>query len=74
MTLDRVVGVAPPITVAIGDRRPPGSPDAGPAQVAPALAAQLGAGHLLRYPHLGHFGPFQDPETVAADILAALER
>ena len=72
MTLDRVVGVTPPVTVAVGERRPPGAPDRGPAQLAPSLVDQLGAGRLVRYPHLGHFGPFQDPETVAADVLTAL--
>jgi pimeloyl-ACP methyl ester carboxylesterase len=72
MTLDRVVGVAPPVTVAVGDRRAPGSPDHGPAELAPSLVAQLSAGRLVRYPHLGHFGPLQDPETVAADILVAV--
>jgi pimeloyl-ACP methyl ester carboxylesterase len=72
MTLDRVVGVTPPVTVAVGDRRPPGAPDSGPAQLAPELVARLATGRLLRYPHLGHFGPFQDPETVAADVLVAL--
>ena len=72
MTIDRVVGVTPPVTVAVGERRPPGAPDRGPAQVAPLLVEQLTAGRLLRYPHLGHFGPLQDPETVAADVLVAL--
>lgn len=72
MTLDRVVGVAPPITVAVGDRRAPGSPDHGPAELAPSLVAGLAAGRLVRYAHLGHFGPFQDPETVATDVLLAV--
>ena len=26
---------------------------------------------LVEYPHLGHFGPFQDPDTLADDITAA---
>jgi hypothetical protein len=32
------------------------------------LAAALAQGHLFRYDHIGHFGPLQDPWTVARDI------
>jgi hypothetical protein len=24
----------------------------------------------VQYAHLGHFGPLQDPETIAADVIA----
>ena len=26
---------------------------------------------LAQYPHLGHFGPLQDPASIGADVLAA---
>jgi hypothetical protein len=29
-------------------------------------------GRLREYPHLGHFGPFQDPDLVADDLAADL--
>lgn len=55
-----------PVVVARGgrDRSP------GPADFADAVAAALGDGTLRRYPHLGHFGPFQDPDLLADDVLA----
>ncbi len=28
---------------------------------------------LVRYAHLGHFGPLQDPATIGADILVAAQ-
>ena len=43
----------------------------GPADFAPAIAQALPAGRLLRYDHIGHFGPFQDPDTLAEDAIAA---
>ena len=67
MTIDQLDGLAVPTTVAIG--QPTGGPD--PASFGPAIAASLTAGRLLEYDHLGHFGPLQDPDTVAADILVA---
>jgi pimeloyl-ACP methyl ester carboxylesterase len=36
-----------------------------PAIVAPEVAAQLPRGELAVLDHLGHFGPMQDPSTVA---------
>ncbi len=58
-------GVDIPVVVAAGDR------EAGPAAFAPLIADTLPQGVLRRYPHLSHFGPFQDPDTLAEDIVAA---
>ncbi|MBA3282791.1 MAG: hypothetical protein H0U29_11225, partial [Acidimicrobiia bacterium] len=46
-------------------------PDSGPAAFAPDVAATLSDATLLRYAHLSHFGPFQDPDTIAEDIMAS---
>lgn len=62
-----VGGLDLPVTLACGarDRGP------GPADFAPAVAAAIAGSRLVRYPHLGHFGPFQDPDTIAEDLVAA---
>ncbi len=65
----RIAEVGPitiPVRVACGTR----DPFPGPADFAPAIAAALSNGHLVRHDHLGHFGPFQDPVTVAEDAVA----
>lgn len=67
LTIELVGSVSMPVVVGVG--RADGG--VGPSQIAAPLAAALPNGHLLEYPHLGHFGPFQAPEQVAADILAA---
>ncbi len=55
--------VTTPVLVAKGERdRGP-----GPAELAGPIAAALPAAHLVSYPHLTHFGPLQDPETIARD-------
>ena len=36
------------------------------------LAEAMVHARLIRYEHLGHFGPLQDPSTVGADILAGV--
>ena len=54
------------VTVACGDRETD-----GPAAIAPRVAEAIPGARLLRYPHLGHFGPFTDPETIAEDAVAA---
>ena len=66
MTIDRVEGLAVPTVVAVGER----SGEPGPAAFAPDIAAAMRHARLVRYPHLGHFGPLQDPETIAADIIS----
>lgn len=62
-----VGGVSVPVVVGCGER----DPAPGPADFAPAVAAALPQGSLVRYPHLGHFGPFQDPDTMADDAAVA---
>ena len=56
-----------PVVVARGfrDRSP------GPGAFAAAIAETLPHGTLVAYNHLSHFGPFQDPDTIAEDIIAA---
>jgi pimeloyl-ACP methyl ester carboxylesterase len=68
VTVDRFSGLAPPLTVAVGRR----GGDEGPGRLAAGLVEVLGQGRLVGYDHLGHFGPLQDPETIAADVMAAL--
>jgi len=67
LTVELVGSVTMPVVVGVG--RAEG--DVGPSQIAGPLAAALPHGRLLEYPHLGHFGPFQAPEQVGADILTA---
>lgn len=66
VTTQELAGVALPTVVAAGQGGGPG-PD--PASFAPAVATMLKRGELRLYPHLGHFGPLQDPPTVAEEIL-----
>ena len=63
--LSAVQHLQTPIAVAIGhDEEGP-----NPARLGPPLAGALDRGHLIRYEHIGHFGPLQDPLTVARDIV-----
>jgi pimeloyl-ACP methyl ester carboxylesterase len=51
-----------------------GRPDAfGPVTFVPANLAQLPRGTLVERPHLGHFGPLEDPPGMARDIAAWVE-
>jgi pimeloyl-ACP methyl ester carboxylesterase len=51
-----------------------GRPDAfGPVTFVPANLAQLSRGTLVERPHLGHFGPLEDPPGMARDIAAWVE-
>jgi len=58
-----------PTVVACGGR----DQGLGPAAFAPAVVDALPDATLVRYAHLSHFGPFQDPETIAAAIATAFE-
>ena len=60
-TWDRLGDVRCSVTVAVG---------AGghPAEVAPLVAERLPAADLLPFPSLGHFGPLEDPDLVAAAV------
>lgn len=62
-TFDRLGSVDIPVTIAMG--RDIG---AGPSAFAPAAAAQLPDGRLEVSDHLGHFGPLEAPDEVAAAI------
>lgn len=64
-TFSDMAGVAVPVVVALGAREP-----FGPQAFAPQVAAALPNGVARRYEHLGHFGPLEDPTTVAADAAA----
>jgi pimeloyl-ACP methyl ester carboxylesterase len=69
LTLDLVGEMTVPTVVGAGLADP--GPGPGPAMMAGPLADALPNGRLVEYPFLGHFGPFQDPDRIAADILAA---
>jgi pimeloyl-ACP methyl ester carboxylesterase len=47
--------------------------DFGPATVAPAVAEALPHGRLEEHPSLGHFGPLERPDLVAARVTAFLD-
>jgi pimeloyl-ACP methyl ester carboxylesterase len=70
MTLDRIDGLALPITVGAG--MVGGSPN--PADFAATIVERLVNGRLVEYEHLGHFGPLESPDQIAAEVLAALPR
>lgn len=67
MTLDLLVGLDLRLTIGVGQ------PEASfsPARLAPAVAATVPGARLIEY-DLGHFGPLEDPELIAADIRRAL--
>lgn len=68
LTIDRIAGLRLPTTVAVG--RPSEAPD--PSSFGPAIVAAMPDARLSEHRHLGHFGPQQDPVTVAADILGSI--
>ena len=45
-----------------------------PARLAPAVAEALPNGQLIDFPTISHFGPLQDPVTVALVMLETMER
>jgi pimeloyl-ACP methyl ester carboxylesterase len=54
-----------PVTIALGDEALP------PASFGRPVAAALPRGRVASLPQLGHFGPLEDPETVAGSVIAA---
>ena len=62
--LDAIADITTPVAVAVGHDEP----GPNPARLGPPLAAALVRGQLIRYDHIGHFGPLQDPWTVGRDI------
>ena len=67
--LSAVEGITTPIAVAVGHEEP----GSNPSRLGPPLADALEAGSLIRYEHIGHFGPLQDPWTVARDVALHIE-
>ncbi len=67
VTLSMAAEVDMPVVVGAG-----GAPDPGSmAVLALGLVEALPQGRMVVYEHLGHFGPLQDPITIARDVLAA---
>jgi len=58
-------GVELPVAIVVGREE-----DFGPAAFGPGAAAALPHGELVERRHLGHFGPLEDPEGMAADLAA----
>jgi pimeloyl-ACP methyl ester carboxylesterase len=65
-----VAGCDLPVTIAVGTA----GADRETVGYAEALAAALPDAVLQHYDHLGHFGPFQDPVSVAAAVRAHVSR
>jgi pimeloyl-ACP methyl ester carboxylesterase len=64
MQIERVADVATPTIVAVGQTQE----SLDPAQLGPFVAKGLANATLLHYDHIGHFGPFEDPFTIAQDV------
>lgn len=68
--IESIHPISVPVMVARGERdRGP-----GPAELAEPISQALPRGELVSYPHLTHFGPLQDPFTVARDAAEFLLR
>jgi pimeloyl-ACP methyl ester carboxylesterase len=70
VNLGDVQAVATPVAVAVGHDEP----GSNPARLGPPLATGLLRGSLIRYDHIGHFGPLQDPWTIARDIATHISK
>lgn len=68
VTVERIAGLPLPTTIALG--QPTSAHE--PVSFGPAIASALPNATVRSFPHLGHFGPLQDPPSVAEGILAAL--
>ena len=66
MFLSRIAGVTTPTLVAVGHEEEGPSPS----RFGRPLADTLAHAELRVYPNVGHFGPFQDPWTIARDLTA----
>ncbi len=64
---DHLGDLACPVTVVRGHTRAP-----GPATLAELVAERIPRGALEEHPELGHFGPLESPEAVAASIRRAV--
>lgn len=67
MTFELLDELDMPAVVAIGHL----TPSPGPADGARLVAERLRRARMVEYDFLGHFGPLQDPDRVAADVAAA---
>ena len=68
--LSAVEHITTPIAVGVGHDEP----GSNPSRLGPPLVDVLEHGTLIRYDHIGHFGPLQDPWTVARDLSQHAER
>jgi pimeloyl-ACP methyl ester carboxylesterase len=66
ITVAEVGDIQTPVVVAAGLISVGDAPD----KLAEPLANALPRGRYLAYPFVGHFGPFQEPERIAADVIA----
>jgi pimeloyl-ACP methyl ester carboxylesterase len=64
-----LAGLDLPVSVVLGRDEGPYSPSS----FAPRVAEALPHGHLSRHPELGHFGPLEDPDAMAAELAAWTE-
>lgn len=64
VSLTAITGLEVDAVVALGRREVGGMP----AAMAPRVAEALANARLVEYAHLSHFGPLQDPDTVAEDV------
>jgi len=67
VTVSMVAEVDVPVVVGVGGAQDPGSM----AYLGLGLVEALPQGRMVAYEHLGHFGPVQDPVTIARDALAS---
>lgn len=64
---ERLSEIGCPVTIARG------TPDSfGPASFSEAAAEALPSSRFVVFDHLGHFGPLQEPETIAASMVESL--
>jgi pimeloyl-ACP methyl ester carboxylesterase len=63
IAFEQLAQVRCPVVVAMGD-------EPGPAAFAPRVAEALPDGRLERFEQLGHFGPLEAPDRVAARVVA----
>jgi len=66
LTVSDMCGLRLPAVIAVGHDEP----GPNPAGFASALAAMLPDARRIEYPHVGHFGPLEDPISIGRDVLA----
>ncbi len=68
LNLNHIAELEIPLTVAFGKA----TAEWGPAMLAPGVVETVANGTLVEHEFLGHFGPFESPDLIAADVLKAL--